>query len=124
MPNYAASCVTAGGRSPAPGGAGHPGHAGPYLRWLGTAKRKPAKAATLARRLASIAGMHRIVGFGEIEPLPTQAGMARDTLKGLRRAKRAPQRQAAPPLWRSDERGGTLTDGGELSAALLESRGS
>ena len=66
-----------------------------YLRWLGTAKRKPAKAATLARRLASIARMHRILGFGESEPLPTQAGMVRDTLKGLRRAKRAPQRQAA-----------------------------
>jgi integrase len=63
-----------------------------YLRWLAG----HAKPATLARRLASIARMHRVLGFGESEPLPTQAGMVRDTLKGLRRTKRQRQRQAAP----------------------------
>ena len=69
-----------------------------YLRWLakGSDKRSPAKPATLARRIASIARVHRILGFGETEPLPTQAGMVRDTLKGFRRAKRQRQRQAAP----------------------------
>jgi hypothetical protein len=69
-----------------------------YLRWLakGSEARAPAKPATLARRLASIARMHRVLGFGDTEPLPTQAGMVRDTLKGLRRAKRGRQRQAAP----------------------------
>ena len=58
-----------------------------YLRWLekGSDTRAPAKAATLARRIASIARMHRILGFGEKEPLPTKAGMVRDTLKGMRR---------------------------------------
>jgi hypothetical protein len=65
-----------------------------YLRWLaeGSDDRAPAKAATLARRLASIARMHRVLGFGEAEPLPTQAGMVRDTLKGLRRTRRQRQR--------------------------------
>lgn len=69
-----------------------------YLRWLasGSNTRSPAKPATLARRIASIARLHRILGFGETEPLPTQAGMVRDTLKGIRRQKRARQRQAAP----------------------------
>lgn len=69
-----------------------------YLRWLakGSDTRRPAKPATLARRIASIARIHRILGFGEKEPLPTQAGMVRDTLKGIRRDKRQRQRQAAP----------------------------
>jgi hypothetical protein len=69
-----------------------------YLRWLakGSANRAPAKPATLARRIASIARVHRILGFGEKQPLPTQAGMVRDTLKGLHREKRQRQRQAAP----------------------------
>ena len=69
-----------------------------YLRWLakGSDTRAAAKSATLARRIASIARVHRILGFGEREPLPTQAGMVRDTLKGIRRQKRTRQRQAAP----------------------------
>jgi len=58
--------------------------------------RPPAKPAPLARRIASTARVHRILGFGEKEPLPTQAGMVRDTLKGLRRATRQRQKQAAP----------------------------
>ena len=66
-----------------------------YLHWLakGSEIRAPAKPATLARRIASIA---RILGFGEKEPLPTQAGMVRDTLKAIRRKRRERQRQAAP----------------------------
>jgi hypothetical protein len=69
-----------------------------YLCWLSKASdtRFPLKPATLARRIASIARVHRILGFGEREPLPTQAGMVRDTLKGIRRQKRERQRQAAP----------------------------
>lgn len=69
-----------------------------YLRWLakGSDSRLPAKPATLARRIASIARVHRILGFGDSEPLPTQAGMVRDTLKGIRRDKQQRQRQAAP----------------------------
>ncbi|AKM12081.1 MULTISPECIES: tyrosine-type recombinase/integrase [Sphingomonadales] len=69
-----------------------------YLRWLakGSDTRTPAKPATLARRIASIARVHRMLGFGDSEPLPTQAGMVRDTLKGIRRDKRHRQRQAGP----------------------------
>lgn len=69
-----------------------------YLRWLakGSDTRASARPATLARRIASIARVHRMLGFGEKEPLATQAGMVRDTLKGIRRDKRQRQRQAAP----------------------------
>ncbi|WP_245988095.1 hypothetical protein [Sphingobium fluviale] len=69
-----------------------------YLHWLakGSETRPPAKSATLARRIASIARIHRILGFGDREPLPTQAGMVRDTLKAIRRKKRERQKQAAP----------------------------
>lgn len=69
-----------------------------YLRWLARASdtRAAAKPATLARRLASIARVHRILGYGDTEALPTQAGMVRDTLKGIRRKVGARQRQAAP----------------------------
>src|SRR3546814_12363213 len=83
-----------------------------YLRWLARASetRAPAKPATLARRLASIARVHRIIGYGDTEALPTQAGMVRDTLKGLRRKAGARQRPAAPPRHgRSDERPGGKT---------------
>jgi len=69
-----------------------------YLRWLARAgdTRAAAKPATLSRRLASIARVHRILGYGDTEALPTQAGMVRDTLKGIRRKAGARQRQAAP----------------------------
>lgn len=73
-----------------------------YLRWLdagsnsGTGSSPGARPATLARRLASIARVHRVLGFGETEPLPTQAGMVRDTLRGIRRARSTRQSQAAP----------------------------
>ncbi|WP_231728252.1 MULTISPECIES: tyrosine-type recombinase/integrase [unclassified Sphingopyxis] len=69
-----------------------------YLRWLARASdtRTAAKPATLSRRLASIARVHRILGYGDTEALPTQAGMVRDTLKGIRRKVGARQRQAAP----------------------------
>lgn len=69
-----------------------------YLRWLARASdtRAAAKPATLSRRLASIARVHRILGYGDTEALPTQAGMVRDTLKGIRRKAGARQRQAAP----------------------------
>src|SRR3546814_15594222 len=55
-----------------------------YLRWLakGSDTRAPARPATLARRNASIARVHRMLGLGEKEPLDTQAGGVRDTLKG------------------------------------------
>ncbi len=69
-----------------------------YLRWLARSSdtRAAAKPATLSRRLASIARVHRILGYGDSEALPTQAGMVRDTLKGIRRKVGVRPRQAAP----------------------------
>jgi integrase len=92
-----------------------------YLHWLakGSDTRVGAKPATLARRIASIARIHRILGFGEREPLPTQAGMVRDTLKGIRRKKRERQRQAAPlRLGEAMQEGQAPPDGVTVNALL------
>lgn len=73
-----------------------------YLWWLakGSENRAPAKPATLARRLASIARVHCVLGYGDSEPLPTQAGMVRDTLKGLgRSASGRPHRCGSATAW-------------------------
>lgn len=96
-----------------------------YLRWLakGSENRAPAKPATLARRLASIARVHRVLGYGDSEPLPTQAGMVRDTLKGLGRVQGKRQRQAAP-LRLGDSMGeGQAPPEGVTLRALLDSCG-
>jgi integrase len=97
-----------------------------YLRWLGRGSdtRAAAKPATLARRIASIARVHRILGFGETAPLPTQAGMVRDTLKGLRREKRQRQRQAAPLRFGAAMADGQAPPEGVTIQALLASCGS
>ena len=97
-----------------------------YLRWLakGSDKRAAAKPATLARRIASIARVHRMLGFGEMEPLPTQAGMVRDTLKGIRREKRARQRQAAPLRYGEAMGEGQAPPEGVTIQALLAACGS
>ncbi|QDK35914.1 tyrosine-type recombinase/integrase [Sphingomonas sp. IC081] len=97
-----------------------------YLNWLakGSDTRRPAKPATLARRIASIARVHRILGFGEKEALPTQAGMVRDTLKGIRRDKRQRQRQAAPLRLGEEMAEGQGAPEGVTIKALLASCGS
>lgn len=96
-----------------------------YLRWLaqGAEMRAAAKPATLARRMASIARVHRILGFGEKEPLPTQAGMVRDTLKGVRRTKRQRQRQAAPLRYGAAMNAVETAPAGVTVRALLDSCG-
>ncbi|MDT7531188.1 hypothetical protein OVY29_21205 [Sphingopyxis sp. SE2] len=95
-----------------------------YLRWLAHEGDRPsAKPATLARRLASIARVHRILGFGEAEPLPTQAGMVRDTLKGIGRQKRQRQRQAAPLRFGAVMAEGQTPPEGVTIQALLASCG-
>ncbi len=96
-----------------------------YLRWLaqGSETRAPLKPATLARRIASIARIHRILGYGESTPLPTQAGMVRDTLKGIRRQKRARQRQAAPLRFGEPMQEGQAPPEGVTVQALLASCG-
>jgi hypothetical protein len=67
--------------------------------------------------------VHRVLGFGDSEPLPTEAGMVRDTLKGMRRTKRQRQRQAAP-LRLGDSMGeGQASPDGVTLRALLDSCG-
>lgn len=61
-----------------------------YLQARDTAGAKPA---TLARRVASIARAHAMLGIAE---RPTAAPVVRDTLKAARRRRGADQRQAAP----------------------------
>lgn len=97
-----------------------------YLRWLGkaTPTRAALKPATLQRRLASIARLHRILGFGETQPLPTQAGMVRDTVKGLARAKRQRPRQAAPLRLGQEMGEGQGAPAGVTLQALLAACGS
>ena len=63
-----------------------------YLRALEADGKKPA---TLARRIASLATAHRLLGIGS-EALPTSAPMVRNALRANRRRKGAAQRQAAP----------------------------
>lgn len=64
-----------------------------YLRHLEAQDKKPA---TLARRMASLASAHRLVGLGDKEGLPTDHPMVRNALRANRRRKGAVQRQAAP----------------------------
>ncbi|WP_349024776.1 tyrosine-type recombinase/integrase [Sphingorhabdus sp.] len=77
-----------------------------YLRWL--EQGRGFKPATLTRRIASIARIHRILALCSRESLPTRAAMVADALKAARRRKGAQQRQAAgirlgPPMNLQDE---------------------
>lgn len=96
-----------------------------YLLWLkkGAPSRRAAKPSTLTRRIASIARVHRILGFGEKEPLPTQAGMVRDTLQAARRRKGERQRQAAPLRFGAAMNDAETAPGGVTVRALLDSCG-
>lgn len=86
-----------------------------YLRALEADGKKPA---TLARRIASIATTHRLLGLKE-DDLPTSAAMVRNALRANRRRRGAAQRQAAP-LRFGGELGAT---GGFTIAAMLEACG-
>lgn len=63
-----------------------------YLNALDALGKKPA---TLARRVASLGSVHRMVGIA-IDVAPTDAPMVRAALKAIRRQRGALQRQAAP----------------------------
>lgn len=83
-----------------------------YLRILEADGKKPA---TLSRRIASLATVHRILDLGGELP-PTSAPMVRNALRAQRRRKGAAQRQAAPLRF-----GGALGGaGGFTISALLE----
>ncbi len=63
-----------------------------YVNALDARGRKPA---TLARRIASLASVHRLMDLA-LPAAPTDAPMVRDALKAVRRRRGALQRQAAP----------------------------
>lgn len=63
-----------------------------YLNALDAQGKKPA---TLARRVASLGSVHRMVGVANVVA-PTDAPMVRAALKAIRRHRGALQRQAAP----------------------------
>jgi len=87
-----------------------------YLRTLEADGKKPA---TLARRIASLATTHRLLGIGR-DALPTAAPMVRNALRGNRRRQGGAQRQAAPLRF-----GGDLgqTSGFTISALLAACSG-
>lgn len=79
-----------------------------YLRALEDDGKKPA---TLSRRIASLATVHRLLDLGG-DHLPTAAPMVRNALRANRRRKGAAQRQAAPLRFGGDlaeARGFTIT---------------
>ncbi len=62
------------------------------VRYVNDLDAKGKKPSTLARRMASIASIHRILGLAT----PTDAPIARNALKAVRRRRGVSQRQAAP----------------------------
>ncbi len=65
------------------------------VRYVNALDAKGKKPATLARRIASIGSVHRMMGLAG-ETTPTDASMVRAALKAVRRRRGALQRQAAP----------------------------
>ena len=65
------------------------------VRYVNALDARGKKPATLARRVASLASAHRMLGLTS-PAAPTDAPMVRDALKAIRRRKGALQRQAAP----------------------------
>lgn len=66
------------------------------VRYVNALDARGKKPATLARRIASIASVHRMLGLIEGDVAPTDAPMVRAALKAVRRRRGASQRQAAP----------------------------
>ena len=75
-------------------------------RYLQARDRAGAKPATLARRVASIARAHAMIGIAE---KPAAAPIVRDTLKAARRRRGAQQQQAAPLRLGDESDGETST---------------
>ena len=64
------------------------------VRYVNALDARGKKPATLARRIASIASVHRMLGLIEGDVAPTDAPMVRAALKAVRRRRGASQRQA------------------------------
>jgi len=85
-----------------------------YIRALDNMDKKPS---TMARRLASLATVQRLIGHSDGLALSTNAPMVRAALKAVRRRKGAHQKQAAPlRLGKALDR--TVTKGFTLAALL------
>jgi integrase len=97
--------------------AGLPANPEDLVRYLQVLDQKGRKPATLARRVASLGTVHRLLGLGDGNALPTNAPMVRAALKGVRRRKGAAQRQAAP--LRLGQELDPLADKGFTLGALL-----
>ncbi len=65
------------------------------VRYVNALDARGKKPATLARRIASLGSVHRLMGLAS-PAAPTEAPMVRDALKAVRRRRGALQRQAAP----------------------------
>ena len=65
------------------------------VRYVNALDAKGKKPATLARRIASLGSVHRMMGLAG-DTAPTDAPMVRAALKAVRRRRGARQRQAAP----------------------------
>lgn len=66
------------------------------VRYVNALDARGLKPATLARRIASVASVHRMLGLVERDVAPTDAPMVRAALKAIRRKRGSRQRQAAP----------------------------
>lgn len=85
-----------------------------YIQALDRMDKKPS---TIARRIASLATLHRLIGHGEGLASSTSSPMVRAALKAVRRRKGAHQRQAAP-LRLGQALDPTATKGFTLAALL------
>lgn len=86
---YAAFCAREGGVA---GGKGLPASEARIVAYLEACEAKAMKPASAARRLASLAVVHGLLGVAS----PTRAGVVRDALRGFRRRVGVTQRQAGP----------------------------
>ncbi len=90
-----------------------PADAEDLVRYLRTLEAEGKKPATLARRVASLATVHRMLDLGGEMP-PTSAPMVRNALRAQRRRRGAAQRQAAPLRF-----GGDLGGAGGFTICVL-----
>jgi len=103
---YASFCARAGG-------IGLPANEARIVAYLEDCERRELKPATVGRRLASLAVVHRLLGVAS----PTRASIVRDALRGFRRRVDVTQRQAGP-LRFGEGLGSAPAKGFTLSALL------
>jgi integrase len=98
-------------------GAGLPASAERLVEWIDHLEASRQKPATIARKLATVATVHGLLGA----PSAVSSSLVRDTMKGLRRRQGKGQRQAAG--LRLGEAIGSAPINGFTLAALMEACG-